>query len=73
MRVVEFFQNSEGQLSAMRLAFIVWIFGIFGVWTFASIKAGALQNIPESILYFVGILVTGKFTQRAVEKKKVNE
>jgi hypothetical protein len=56
------------EYSATRLAFLVWVLGVFLVWVLASVRTSSLQAIPESVLTLVGILAGGKAVQRFGER-----
>ncbi|WP_017302010.1 hypothetical protein [Nodosilinea nodulosa] len=60
----QFFQDSNEQFSATRLAFLAWIFGALIVWGTGSIQAKEMQKIPESVTALIGILMTGKVFQK---------
>lgn len=66
-RLAQFFQDDTGQLSAMRLLFILWGVGVFGVWLFLSIKTAAMVAVPWSIISFISSLVAGKVVQSYTE------
>jgi hypothetical protein len=65
MRLAEFFQDKKNnQLSAVRLGYLLWIFGAFFVWAVVSIRTSTLPAVPESVLTLAGILTGGKVVQR---------
>ncbi len=64
IRLREFLEEPAGGLSSMRLAFLVWTLGVFGVWCFASITNGILAPIDNSIVVFFGAILTAKVVQR---------
>lgn len=66
-RLGEFFQEANGSFSSSRLAFLLWAIGTLVVWILTSVKAGALQPIPESALMILGMLMTGKVVQKWAE------
>src|SRR5439155_9954120 len=69
MRLQQFVEDKkEGQFSAMRLAFLLWAVGVFAVWAYASISAGELRGIPESVVTILGLLAGGKVVQRYGER-----
>ncbi|MGA7563973.1 MAG: hypothetical protein WBW55_12270 [Desulfobaccales bacterium] len=63
-----FLQEDNGNFSATRLAFLLWIIGVLVVWIMDSVKAASLQGIPESVAAIIGILMTGKVAQKFGEK-----
>jgi len=72
--VIGFLQEKEGVLSSTRLAFILWVAAVLIVWVVVSVKALALQAIPESVIIVIFTLMTGKVIQKFGEGKngKVN-
>ncbi|RMF58914.1 MAG: hypothetical protein D6748_07535 [Calditrichaeota bacterium] len=67
-RLAEFLQEKNGNFSSTRLAFLLWVLGTLFVWIFISIKNLTLQPLPESVIIIIGILMTGKVTQKFGEK-----
>jgi hypothetical protein len=65
---LEFFQENDGSLSATRLGFLLWVFGVFVIWAFASWSKMQLQPIDSSVITVIGILMTGKVVQKFGEK-----
>jgi len=63
-----FLQEDNGNFSATRLAFLLWIIGALVAWIITSLKSGNLQAIPESVAAIIGILMTGKVAQKFGEK-----
>lgn len=68
-RLLQFFQDDTGALSAMRLLFIVWGIGTFIVWTSLCIKTGTMVAMDIKILGFLVSLVGGKVVQNFTENK----
>ncbi len=69
MRLQQFLEDKKAeQFSAMRLAFLLWAIGVFAVWAYASISAGELRGIPESVVTILGLLAGGKVVQRYGER-----
>jgi len=60
----QFFQDSDGKLSATRLVMILWVIGTFLIWSYISIKSVALVQLPSSVVDILGILLTGKVVQK---------
>jgi hypothetical protein len=56
------------EFSAMRLALLLWVVGVLAVWIYASLQAGTLQPIPESVITILGLLAGGKAVQRFGER-----
>ncbi len=69
MAVLQFLQDKKThEVSATRIGFLLWVVGLFGVWAYASVRAGALQSVPESVTTILGLLTGGKVVQRFAEK-----
>jgi len=66
-KVSQFFQDDNDRFSATRLAFLAWIFGALIVWGAGSCHDRKMQDLPSSIQVLIGILMTGKVTQKFVE------
>ncbi len=63
-----FLQDDNGNLSSMRLAFLLWVVGVLVIWGVASLKAGELKIIPDSVTTIVGVLMGGKVMQKFGEQ-----
>lgn len=63
-----FLQDDNGNLSSMRLAFLLWVVGVLVIWGVASLKAGELKMIPDSVTTIVGVLMGGKVMQKFGEQ-----
>ena len=61
------FQEENGKNSATRVVFVLWGLGVLFVWTIVSIGQQNLQNLDQSIIYVLGILMTGKVGQKYFE------
>lgn len=70
MRLSQFLEESNGQLSSNRLAYLLWTVGVFAVWAYASVKAVSLAAIPETVLAGVAVMTGGKIIQKSFEKPK---
>lgn len=68
-RLGEFFQEQNGSFSSTRLAFLLWAIGVLAVWIVISIRGGAIQPLPESLIMILGVLMTGKVVQKWAEPK----
>jgi hypothetical protein len=68
----QFLQKENGQYSATRLAFLAWVFGALIVWSTGSLYERKMQDLPSSLQTLIGILMTGKVTQKFTEKKSRN-
>ena len=72
MKLFEFLQEDNGNFSSSRLALLLWVVGVLVAWIIASVKSEPrmLQAIPDSVIVVIGILMTGKVTQKFGEKPK---
>jgi hypothetical protein len=68
----QFFQDDNDRFSATRLAFLAWIFGALIIWGAGSINDKKMQRVPDSIQVLIGILMTGKVTQKFREERSQN-
>ena len=48
MRITEFFQEGNKQLSSTRLGFLVWVLGLFGLYAYGVI-IGREVPLPQSM------------------------
>lgn len=62
-KFIGFFQDGSGNLSATRLAFLLWTVGVLTVWIWVSIHTGTLAPIDSSVQTILGVLMTGKVVQ----------
>ncbi|MDD2816288.1 MAG: hypothetical protein PHP00_11230 [Thiotrichaceae bacterium] len=63
-----FLQDDSGNLSSMRLAFLLWVVGVLTIWGVASLKTGELKVIPDSVTTIIGLLMGGKVMQKFGEQ-----
>lgn len=56
--------------SSVRLAFLTWCLGVLLVWGYVCIHENELAIIPDSVIYVLGILMTGKYLSKKVEVSK---
>ncbi|MBM3328204.1 MAG: hypothetical protein FJY67_01865 [Calditrichaeota bacterium] len=62
--------DSDGNLSSNRLIFVLgWILAL-GVWLFESITGAGIPELPESLIWLLGILTGGKVGQKIVERER---
>ncbi len=61
------FQEENGKNSATRVVFVLWGLGVLAVWIIVSIGQQQLQILDPSIIYVLGILMTGKVGQKWFE------
>jgi hypothetical protein len=67
-RLLEFFAEDNGNLSAQRFVFVMANLCIWSVWTYSSMKSGQLQPISPELLVGLGIAQIGKVAQKFGEK-----
>ena len=58
--MIGFLQGPTGENSSSRLAVAVTVGCVLVFWGLCSLKAGVLQDIPQGVLYLVGLVVAGK-------------
>jgi hypothetical protein len=69
MNLRQFLEDKKtAQFSATRLAFLLWVIGVFAIWAYASVRATELQAIPESVVTVLGLLAGSKVVQRYGER-----
>ena len=68
-RLLEIFQEDNGDLSSQRIAFFLWNTSLAAVWTYVSIKNGAMAAIDPGILAGMAIMQGAKVGQKLVEEK----
>jgi hypothetical protein len=68
-RLSEFVQDDTGLLSSTRLAFLLTIFSVLGVWIYACIVAKKFLPMEGSVVYLTGVLMVGKVTQSFAENQ----
>ncbi len=65
MRLQQFVEDKKNNnLSATRLAFLLWVIGTLIVWAVVSWRTNQLHALPESVVVIIGVLMTGKAVQR---------
>ena len=52
------------KLSASRLLLLLWGVGVLVTWIIASVMGDELEDIPNSVVTILGILISGKTVQR---------
>lgn len=70
MKIAEFLQEDDGGFSSMRLVTVCWLIGPLALWTWLGIKNGTMAEIPETVIVVLGMVLTGKVTQKVAEKMK---
>ncbi len=65
-----FLQDSTGNFSSTRLAFLVWAIGVLACWAYVVVKSLALPPIPTEVVTVLGILMTGKVVQKYTEQQQ---
>ena len=61
-------EKNGGQLSSMRLVFLIWCIVFSIVWAVVSKKTSILQPVPQSLIILTGIFAGTKTIQRFGEK-----
>jgi hypothetical protein len=69
--LVSFFQGASGKSSWMRLMSGYVVFSVMTAWLVISIRTGELVNLPETMVWIVGIAIAGKVVQRPMEKDSI--
>ena len=65
----QFLQEDNGHFSAMRLAFLSWVFVAMAMWGVDCWHHDRkLQEIPPSVVAIIASLMTGKVVQKYQEK-----
>ena len=68
-RFLEIFQDNKGRMSAYRLAFLVWMIGVFFVWGWVSYTNNKLADLPQTVVNICGFTIAGKVGQSYTERK----
>lgn len=68
--MIGFLQGPAGENSSSRLVVAVTLGCVLLFWGMCSVKSGALQDIPQGVLYLVGIVVFGKGVNSVFAEKK---
>lgn len=64
VKIQQFFQDGNGQYSATRLAFLLWIIGTFVVSAYVAVTSNDHTfQVDKSVMTLLGILMTGKVVQ----------
>ena len=73
-KLAQFFQEDNGNLSATRLAFLAWIFGVLVGWGIDTAHHDyKMAEIPQSVQLLIGVLMTGKVAQKFREEQPNTE
>lgn len=64
--ITSFFKTDSNN-SVYRLAFWFVIGSITSIWVTLSLKHGILQDIPNSVVVFIGVVTSGKLVQNYQE------
>ncbi len=67
---MNFLQDSAGNQSSLRLAFLLTLAVSMLVWAALSIATEAMPELPSSITTLLGFLVGGKLVQKQIEVGK---
>jgi hypothetical protein len=72
MRLAQIVEDkADGELSALRVAMLLWVVGVLVAWIVVSMMHRALQDLPGQVVTVIGVLVTGKTVQRFSERDTV--
>lgn len=63
MNLSQMFKDDTGQVSSMRVVFVLWGFGVFALWAVISFKAGQMVAIPQQAMEVLGMCLGGKVVQ----------
>lgn len=64
MKIQKFLQDGNGEFSATRLGFLLWVVGVLMVWIYmAASRPDYNLHIDTSVITLIGILMTGKVVQ----------
>ncbi len=66
--MLETVKDSSGQMSSMRVVFILVALIIFGVWGYISVETKMLTPIPDDIQVVLAAIFGGKIFQTAIGK-----
>lgn len=67
MKIMQIFKERNGHYSANRVVFVGAVTTFFAVWSFLSIRAGAIQPITLEQTALLGTLAAGKVFQKSIE------
>ena len=68
-KFLEIFQEANGILSSNRVMFVYSGFLATSVWTITSLSKMAMQEVPYSVIVFIGSFIAGKVVQKFGETK----
>jgi hypothetical protein len=60
---VELITDSVGKLEAMHVLALTWIVVLSGLWVRSSLAAGAMVDIPGSVVALIGTRMSGEAAQ----------
>lgn len=63
LALTEFFKDNTGQLSSVRLLFVLWGIAILSLWIWLSITNRAMEAISDDAIKVFAIVTTGKVIQ----------
>jgi hypothetical protein len=66
-------RDRNGKQSSTRITMLVWSGVVLLAWLWASYTSNELKEIPQSVVYILGILVAGKGVQSFSENKSDNQ
>lgn len=68
MKILQFLEEDNGNLSATRLLFLAWGFTVLITWAYLSVLKGTIQPVDTSIVGVLGSLGLTKLVQKFGEK-----
>jgi hypothetical protein len=69
LRLLQFLQEDNGNLSSTRLLFLSWGFVVLFSWSYLSIAKNAIQPVDSSVAAILGSLGVTKIVQKFTEEK----
>lgn len=67
--MIQFLQDQDGRYSSTRLAFLLFVFLVGGVWTYLSIVRREVMDIPVGLAGVIFTFMAGKVGQTWIERK----
>lgn len=67
--LAQFFKDSSGDFSAMRLVFISWSLGVLVLFIHLCLVGQGFVEVPNQVIEILGLTLTGKVAQSYIEGK----
>lgn len=64
-------KDKNGKQSSVRVTMLVWFSVVLASWLWVSYSNNELQEIPQSVVYILGILILGKSAQSFTDATKI--